>query len=142
MDSTISIHPSTYYTVLLNRDTFPEDEAEETSSFIRGVVCDMGVPLDEIWPEGDNLTPSLKSRLRSILQKYSVEIVYTGDREYEIFVDNDLVAKWFKPRVVMRIDPEERELSKRFYYEVTFSYFSIFDLSDDIDRISDEEEYE
>lgn len=112
--------------IYIDREDARKVEEEERNLFLRGVLEQMGVSLDEIWPE-IILTAEQKRKLRDILSQLELEIVDDGDRGFKIYSQNDLVAEWFKPRFILREDRSARTLSKRLYYEMIIKTESLYE---------------
>jgi hypothetical protein len=101
-------------------------EEEERNLFIKGVLEQIGVPLEGIWPD-ILLTVEAKIKLRDLLSELEIEIIDNGDREYEVYYQNAKLAKWFKPKFIMRKDIMARTLAKKLYYEMIVNTWSVFD---------------
>jgi hypothetical protein len=112
--------------VYIDREDARKVEEEERNLFLRGVLEQMGVSLDEIWPE-IILTVEQKRKLRDILSQLELEIVDDRDRGFKIYSRNDLVAEWFKPRFILREDKSARSLSKKLYYEMIIKTESLYE---------------
>ena len=105
-------------------------EAEERNAFVRGILEEVGLPLDDIWPEAE-LTVEQKIELRRLLSKFDVMILDDGDRGLEIYVGDDLIATWHKPRYILHIDRSQRDPSKKIFYELILNFESLFDESEE-----------
>ena len=115
--------------IFLDREDSKLVEEEERNLFIRGILEQLGVPdemLADVWPE-EGLTVESKLKLRDFLYKLEIDIIFSTDREVEIFNGDDLLAKWFKPRFILREDKGARTLSKKLYYEMAVKTESVFD---------------
>jgi len=122
-------------TVFLDREDHKTIEDEERNLFVRGVLEELGVPIEEIWDETE-LTIEKKIQLRDLLFQLDLEIVEDGDRGLKIYHGKDLIATWDKPRFVLRKDMGARTLAKQLYYEMVIKTWSIFDQEND-DRETD-----
>lgn len=111
--------------IFLDREDAYDIEEEERNVFIRGVLEAIGVPVDDIWPDV-KLTLENKVELRNMLAKLNIEILDIGDREYELYHEDDLLAKWYKPRYVLKRDLGARTLNKQLYYEMIIKTWSVF----------------
>lgn len=112
--------------VYLDREDCKLIEDEERNLFIRGILAEMGVPLEDVWPEA-SLTVQQKIKLRTLLGKLEMEIIDDGDRGYIIYHQNSKLAEWFKPRFILREDNGARTLNKKLYYEMVIKTWSVFD---------------
>lgn len=114
------------YSVLVDRDSAKEVEEEECNNFVKSTLEALGLDISEIWPN-TILTITQKVKLRDFLEKLNVVIIDNKDREFEIYVDRDLIAKWHKPFYSFKIDHSEINSSKKMFYEIKFSFDSIFE---------------
>lgn len=122
-----------YRSVYLDREDAKAIEEEERNLFLRGVLEQIGVPLDDIWPD-ILLTVEQKRNLRVLLDKLEVEIVDNGDRGYEIYHQDTLLAKWYKPKFILREDKKPRNRNKRLYFEMVIRTESVFDTEEENDN--------
>lgn len=119
--------------VYLDREDARQIEEEERNLFVRGILEEVGVPLDGIWPD-ISLTVEQKIKLRGLLEKLDIEIIDDGDRGYQIYYQNTKLAEWFKPRFILREDKRARTLSKRLYYEMVIKTWSQYDQQENNDE--------
>jgi hypothetical protein len=112
--------------VYLDRGDEKIVEEEERNLFLKGVLEQVGVPLDDVWPD-ISLTVEEKIKLRDLLGKLEIEIVDNGDRGYEVYYQDTKLAQWFKPKFIMRKDIKARTLTKKLYYEMIINTWSVFD---------------
>lgn len=115
--------------IYLDREDAKKIEEEERNLFIRGVLEEVGVPLEDVWPD-ISLTVEQKVQLRGLLAKLEMEIIEDGDRGYQIYHQNTKLGEWFKPRFILREDKGARTLSKKLYYEMVIKTWSVFDQQD------------
>jgi hypothetical protein len=115
-----------YRSIYLDREDAKAVEEEECNLFLRGVLEEIGVPLEDVWPD-ILLTVGQKIKLRDLLAKLDIEIISNGDRGYEIYNGDILLAKWHKPKFILRDDKKARSQSKRLYYEMVINTFSVFE---------------
>ena len=106
-------------------------EDEERSAFVRYVLEAAGIPLENAWPENEDLTVQIKIQLRKLLAKFDVIVLDDGDHGTEIYVGDDLIAQWHKPKYILHTDITQRERSKRTFYEMIIEYESVFDEEED-----------
>lgn len=112
--------------VFLDREDAKDIEEEERSLFLRGILEQIGIPINEVWPD-ISLTIEQKIHLRDMLTKLNIDIVDIGDREYELYHENDLLAKWHKPRFILKKDLGARTMNKKLYYEMIIKTWSVFE---------------
>jgi hypothetical protein len=112
--------------IYLDRDDAKIVEEEERNLFIKSVLKEIGVPLEEVWPD-ISLTVEQKIRLRILLNKLEIEIIDDGDRGYEIYHNDIKLGKWIKPKFILREDNKARSLSKRLFFEMVTNTWSVFE---------------
>lgn len=117
------------YTVLLNKDDDTRKvEDEEKSKFIRNILEQMGLPVDEFWTNTDSaLSVEEKIKLREILHAYNVIIIDSLDGHLQIYVENDLVGEWNKPYYKLKTDLRQINPYKRLYLEMTIECWDVFE---------------
>jgi hypothetical protein len=111
--------------IFIDREDCKIIEEEERNIFIKGVLEEIGVPLEEVWPE-IILSLENKIKLRNLLSKLDIEVI-EEDRGYKIYCDNSLLAEWCKPRFILRKDPAARVPSKKLYYEMVIKTWSVYE---------------
>jgi hypothetical protein len=119
-----------YRSVYLDREDAKSVEEEERNLFLKGVLEKVGVPLNDVWPD-ILLTVEQKRRLRDLLCKLEIEIIDNGDRGYEIYHQNTQLAKWHKPKFILREDKRARSQSKKLFFEMLVKTESVFDTEDE-----------
>lgn len=112
--------------IYLNREDSHQVEEEERNVFIRGVLDEIGLPIEDIWPE-PTLTLEQKIELRKLLVKFDVLLLDDRDRGMEIYVGNEVIAKWHKPKFILRVDEKQKDPTKKLYFEMIVKYQSLFD---------------
>lgn len=115
------------YSIYINREDLHSSEEEEVNKFVVNILENIGLDFSEVWPNPPSLSIEEKVKLINFLSKYEMEIIYDGDRGYKIYVDNEIIGEWFKPRVLLKRDDNALSLSKRLFFEVQFKYSSIFE---------------
>lgn len=115
------------YSIYINKEDAAQAEEDELNDFIRGVLVSMELDLDNIWEEDAKLDVEAKIKLRKLLGTYDIDIIHDGDRGYEIYVGDEIIAEWLKPRTVLRKDPQARRASRRTFYEMMITCSSIFE---------------
>lgn len=112
--------------VYLDREDAKIIEVEERNLFFKGVLEELGVPLEEVWPD-ISMTVDQKISFRNLLDKLEIFIIDNGDREYTIYNKDILLAKWYKPKFVLHKDLKAKKLSKKLFYEMIVETWTIFD---------------
>lgn len=112
--------------IFLDREDAYDIEEEERNLFLRSILEEIGVPIDEIWPD-ISLSVEQKIHLRDMLSKLEIDILDIGNREYELYHRDDLLAKWYKPRYILKRDLKARTLNKKLFYEMVIKTWSVFE---------------
>lgn len=120
-----------YKSIYLDREDAKVVEEEECNSFVKSILEQIGVPLNEIWPD-ILLTVEQKIKLRDLLSKLEIEIIYDGDRGCEIYHQDNKLAQWFKPKFILKEDKQARNPNKRLFYEMVINTWSVFDTEEKI----------
>jgi hypothetical protein len=69
--------------IYLDKEDAKEVEEEERNLFLKGILEQVNVPLEDVWPD-ILLTVEQKIKLRILLSKLDLEIIEDGDRGYYI----------------------------------------------------------
>jgi hypothetical protein len=112
--------------VYIDREDCKLIEDEERNLFVRGILKEIGVPVEDIWID-ISLTVDQKIKLRQLLGKLEIEIIDDGDRGYQIYHQDTKLAEWFKPKFILREDKGARTLNKKLYFEMVISTWSAYD---------------
>ena len=116
-------------TILLNKDADTRQiEDEEKSKFIRNILEQIGLPVNEFWVNPEKiLSVEEKINLRQILNAYNIIIIDDLSGHMQMYVENDLVAEWKKCTYKLKTDLRYINPSKRFYLEMNIDAWSIFE---------------
>ena len=118
-------------TLLLNyNENTKKIEEEERYSFLRNLIEQMGVPIQEFWTTNEPLTIEQKIKLRGILQAYSIQVIDDLDGHMQVFVEKDMVGEWHKPNYKLKKDLSEIDRRKQLYLEMSIEYWSVFEKED------------
>lgn len=119
--------------IFIDREDAKTIEEEERNLFLRSVLEEIGIPIDDVWPD-ISLTVEDKIKLRDLLAKLDIEIIYDGDRGYQVYNKNIKLGEWFKPRFLLREDIGARTLAKKLYYEMVIKTWTVFDQQENNDE--------
>ena len=102
-------------------------EEEEKLKFLINLLELMGVPIEELWTNDSSLSIDQKIKLRSILSTYGIQVIDDLDGHMQVYVENELIGEWFKPRYTLRRDLQQLNPKKQLYMEMEVSYWTIFE---------------
>jgi hypothetical protein len=115
-------------TILLNHnDNTSLVEQEERYRFLANVLDAMGVPTEDIWDEGLDLSVEKRIKLRSLLSSYNVHVIEMVDGTMSVYLENDLIASWQRPEYTLKKDYSSVDPRKSLYLEMRISCSSIFE---------------
>ncbi len=119
-------------TLLLNYDEDTRQvEEEEKSKFIKNILVQIGLPVDEFWTSDKPLSVRERIKLREILSAYNIVIIDDLDGHMQIFVENDLVAEWNKCSYKLKRDLRQIDPKKKLFLEMTIDAWSVFEDEDE-----------
>jgi hypothetical protein len=115
------------HSVFADYEDVKQIQEEECNVFIKSILCVIGVPLEEIWPENNTLDTKSRRDLRDLLSKLDVAIIHDGDHGVKIYHDRSVIGQWFRPTIIQKKDETNPIRSKRFFYEIIFKSQSVFE---------------
>ena len=116
------------YKQLLNRtENTRKIEDEEKTKFLKYILEQMGVPVQEFWTSDDPLSIDQRIQLRGILSTYGIQVIDSLDGLFQIYVSGEIVAEFYKPTYVLRRDEREVDHRKRLYMEMSLETWSVFE---------------
>jgi hypothetical protein len=122
-------------TILLNySDNTKQVEDEEKMRFLRGLLEQMGVPIQEIWATDEPLSIDQRIKLRGILATYSVQVIDDLDGHMQIYVEGEKVAEWFKCTYKLKRDLRQIDPRKQLYLEMEVNCWSLFEEEEQIQQ--------
>jgi len=103
-------------------------EKEEKNRFLRYLLEEMGLPIQEFWKE-DELTLSIeqKMKLRSILSNYAVQVIDDSDGYLGVYVEKELVGEWRRCNYKLKRDLSQIDPKKQLYLEMEINCWSLFE---------------
>lgn len=116
-----------------DREDLRTVETEEQYIFIFDILAQCGIPIEELEPclPVDEITVSQRMALRKLCTQYNVTISDDFDGGIKIYVNDDVIAEWKKPHIVLRTDPSAKDRTKRLYIEIHCSWWSLFEEQDE-----------
>lgn len=121
-------------TILLNySDNTRQVEDEEKARFLRGILMasfentDVAAQIETIWSSDGVLPASQKVKLRGILATYGIQVIDDLDGHMQIYLENELIAEWYKCTYKLKRDLRAIDPRKRIYLEMEVNCWSVFD---------------
>lgn len=114
--------------ILLNYDANTRQvEDEEKNRFLRLILEQMGLPIEEFWTSDALLNVHQKIKLREILSAYTIQIIDDLDGHLQIYVEGELIAEWNKCTYKIKRDLQQLDPRKQLYLEMQIDCWSVFD---------------
>ena len=121
-------------TILLNynEDTHQVEE-EEKARFLKGILeqcfdnTEVASQIQTIWNTDGPLPAPQKVKLREVLATYGIQVIDDFDGHLRIYLENELIAEWFKCTYKMKRDLRVIDPRKRVYLEMEVNCWSVFD---------------
>lgn len=115
--------------ILCNRDDFKSIEVELRSQFIRATVEEMGIKLDEVWPEDKIIFETVEDKIkfREVLAKYNILVIDDHDGGTKIYVEEEMIGEWKKTKYQLQTDLSQIDPSKKVYIKMLVECWSVFE---------------
>lgn len=114
--------------ILLNYgDNTKSVEEEEKMRFLKDILDQMGVPINDFWNTDEPLSIEQKIKLRTLLATYSVQVIDDLDGHLQIYVEDELVGEWNKCTYKLKRDLRQLDPRKQLYLEMTVDFWTIFE---------------
>lgn len=115
-------------TILLNHNENTKlVEEEEKTRFLRGILEQMGVPIQEFWVTETSLSVDQRIKLRGILATYGIQVIDDLDGNMQVYVEGERVAEWYKCSYKLKRDLREIDPRKQLYMEMQINCWSLFE---------------
>lgn len=121
-------------TILLNyNEDTRQVEEEEKARFLRGILeacfdnTEAVNQIQTIWNTDGVLSAPQKVKLRGVLATYGLQVIDDGDGHMQVYLENELIAEWYKCTYKLRRDLRVIDPSKRIYLEMEVNCWSVFD---------------
>ncbi len=121
-------------TILLNYDEDTRKvEEEEKARFLKGILeqcfdnTEVANQIRTIWDVDGPLPAIQKVKLRGVLATYGLQVIDDLDGHLQIYLENELIAEWFKCTYKLRRDLRVMDPRKRIYIEMEVNCWSVFD---------------
>jgi hypothetical protein len=121
-------------TILLNySDNTRQVEDEEKARFLKVILgqcfenTDVAAQIETIWSVDGPLPASQKVKLRGVLATYGIQVIDDLDGHMRIYLENELIAEWYKCTYKLKRDLRAIDPRKRVYLEMEVNCWSVFD---------------
>jgi len=111
--------------ILVDRNEAREVEHEEKAKWIYSILERMKLPVKDMWPKESTMDNLRKMRVK--LRQHNVDLIGDADDGIQIYGDGELVAEWKRPRYKLVEDPTQKDIQRRFYYEMHLITKCIYD---------------
>lgn len=124
-------------TILLNHtENTKQVEDEEKTRFLKSILEQMGVPIEEFWTTDGPLTVDQRIKLRGVLVTYGIQVIDDLDGHMQIWFsadgENQLAAEWHKCTYKLKRDLRSLDPRKQLYLEMEVDCWSLFDEANEI----------
>jgi len=114
--------------ILLNyQENTKQVEEEEKVKFLREILANIGVPVEDFWNDELILSIEQRKKLRQTLTTYAIQVVDDRDGGLRIYVDNEKIAEWQKPVYKLKQSLQEVDPKKKIFIEMTVECWSLFE---------------
>jgi hypothetical protein len=114
--------------ILLNyNENTRKVEDEEKMRFLRTLLEQMGVPIEDFWSEDDTLTIENKIKLKNTLVTYGVQVIDDLDGFLQIYVEGEKVGEWNKCTYKLKRDLKQLDPRKQLFLEMEVNCWTIFE---------------
>jgi len=119
-------------TILINyTDNTQKVEDEEKTRFLKDLLEQMGVPINDFWTTDDSLSVNQKIKLRGILATYSIQVIDDLDGCMQVYVEGEKVGEWNKCTYKLKRDLRELDPKKQLYLEMYVDCWTIFEENEE-----------
>jgi len=117
-------------TVFADNDNFKEVHDQLRFIWFRNLLIQTGMDLENCFPDSDDphdQTIEQKLKLKNILSDNKIFIVDNNDDSLMIYIQDQLIGQWNKPRYDKREDLSQRGKRNKYYIGINLNYWSVFD---------------
>lgn len=115
-------------TILLNyNENTKQVEDEEKIRFLRNLLEQMSVPINDFWTSDSPLSVDQKIKLRGILATYSIQVIDDLDGHMQVYVEGELVGEWHKCLYKLKRDLRQLDPRKQLYLEMEVDCWTLFE---------------
>ena len=114
-------------TVLADRDNCKQVADKLKYLWVKDVLSQTGMNLDNCFPEEDSDDPTIEQRaqLRNNLEENDILII--DKKEFlKIYIQDQLIAEWIYPKFILKKSVGEINPKKKLYVEINLEYWSVF----------------
>lgn len=115
-------------TILLDyNENTKQIEEEEKYRFLRNLLEQMGVPIEEFWTTDTLLSIDQRIKLRGILATYGIQVIDDLDGHMQVYVEGELAGEWHKCSYKIKRDLRQIDPRKQLYLEMEVNCWSLFE---------------
>ena len=117
--------------ILLNaNENTRQVEEEEKSLFVKAILENIGIPIQDIWDDGNDISVQSKIKLRGVLSSYNIAVIDDRDGGLKVYVEKEMVAEWKKPSYLLKTDHSQVDPKKKFFLEMHTDCWTVFENAD------------
>lgn len=118
-------------TILLNyNENTKQVEEEEKTKFLKFLLEQVGVSVEEFWTTEGVLSVDQRMKLRSILESFDIKVFDDLDGHMQVYAGNELIGEWHKCIYKLKRDLRQMDPRKQLYLEMIIDCWSLFDESE------------
>lgn len=115
-------------TILLNySENTRQVEEEEKSRFLRSLLEQMDLPIQDFWSDDTPLSPEQKIKLRGVLYTFGIQVIDDLDGHMQIYLDGEIIGEWQKCTYKLKRDLKELDPRKQLFLEMEVNCWSPFE---------------
>lgn len=121
--------------ILVDREDVQKITSEEQFNFIINILANIGLPEEQLEIFlNQEFSVEQKIKFRKLCETFDISVIDDLEGGVKIYVisnhERTMIAEWYKPKYVLRINSEELDRSKKFFVELHTSWWSVFDGQD------------
>ncbi len=116
-------------TILSDRISCKQTISDLKNQWLKSILEQTGLDVSNCFNDSEEWqeqTIPQKALLRKILLENNIVII-EEDESCKIYVQNEIIAEWYKPSYILKYDKSQLDKSKQAYVETTIKYSSVFD---------------
>lgn len=102
-------------------------EREEKQIFLKNILEQIGVPINELWNADIELSIELQMKINDLMKKYLIQVVDENGGDMNIYVEQEKIATWYKPFYKLKKDITNLDPKNQMFLEMEIDTWSILE---------------